>query len=57
MPVLIKSAADLVTSRQATRDGFIAQALAKNQKAVPYIAQAQTLWANLQSVSDPTRPR
>lgn len=41
--LLIKSAEDLVTSREQTRAGFIEAALAKNYKARPYIEQAKTL--------------
>ena len=40
---LIKSADDLVTSRQETRAGFIAMALEKNYIAVPYIEEAKAL--------------
>ena len=39
----IKSADDLVTSRQETRAGFIAMALEKNYIAVPYIEEAKAL--------------
>ncbi len=39
----IKNAADLVTSREQTRAGFIEAAFAKNRKAQPYIEQAKTL--------------
>ncbi|WP_462376729.1 AvaI/BsoBI family type II restriction endonuclease [Rikenella microfusus] len=39
----IKTAADLVTSHEQTRAGFIEAALAKNYKAQPYIEQAKTL--------------
>lgn len=41
----ITSAQDLVTSRQQIRAGFIEAALAKNEKAKPYIEQARTLRA------------
>ncbi len=43
MNPLIKSADDLVTSREETRAGFIAIALEKNYIAVPYIAEAKAL--------------
>ncbi len=39
----IRSADDLVTSREKTRSGFIAMALEKNYIAVPYIEEAKTL--------------
>lgn len=39
----IKSASDLVTTKQEIRAGFIAMALEKNRKAVPYINQARAL--------------
>ncbi len=43
MNPLIKSADDLVTSREETRAGFIAIALEKNYIAVPYIEEAKAL--------------
>ncbi len=36
----IKSSGDLVTSHDATRSGFLAQALQKTEKATPYVVQA-----------------
>lgn len=42
---IIKSASDLVTSREDTRAGFIAMALEKNYIAVPYIEEAKALKA------------
>ena len=39
----IKSAEDLVTSREQTRAGFIAMALEKDYMAVPYIEEAKAL--------------
>lgn len=42
---LIKSADDLITSREETRAGFIAMALEKNYIAVPYIEEAKALKA------------
>jgi len=39
----IKSAEDLVTSREQTRAGFIAMALEKNYMAAPYIEEAKAL--------------
>ncbi len=41
--LIIKSADDLVTSRQRTRAGFIGMALEKNYLAVPYIEEAKAL--------------
>jgi len=49
----ISSAADLVTSREQTRAGFIEAALAKNHKARPYIEQAKTLKSLAQQASTP----
>ena len=46
----VRTAADLVTPHEAVRDGFLAQALAKTEKAIPYIQNAQSLWAALQKV-------
>lgn len=43
MNPLIKSADDLVTSREETRAGFIAIALEKNYIAIPYIEEAKAL--------------
>ena len=39
----ITSPADLVTTREQTRTGFIEAALEKNRKALPYIEDAKTL--------------
>ena len=50
---LIKSADDLVTSRQETRAGFIAMALEKNYIAVPYIEEAKALKALASQVKKP----
>jgi Restriction endonuclease BsobI len=50
---LIKSADDLVTSRQETRAGFIAMALEKNYIAVPYIQEAKALKALASQVKKP----
>jgi len=49
----IKSADDLVTSRQDTRAGFIAMALEKNYIAVPYIEEAKALKALASQVKNP----
>ncbi|MGH2613457.1 MAG: AvaI/BsoBI family type II restriction endonuclease, partial [Rhabdochlamydiaceae bacterium] len=49
----IKSANDLVTSREETRAGFIAMALEKNYIAVPYIEEAKALKALALQVKKP----
>ena len=49
----ITSAAELITSREQTRTGFIEAALAKNEKARPHIEQARTLRAYAQTASTP----
>ncbi|MCC7401185.1 MAG: hypothetical protein IT214_06840 [Chitinophagaceae bacterium] len=50
---LIKSADDLVTSREETRAGFIAMALEKNYIAVPYIEEAKALKALASQMKKP----
>ena len=50
-PRLIKSSNDLVTSHDATRSGFLAQALQKTEKAAPYVAQAHRLLDRLKEAS------
>lgn len=49
----IKSARDLVTSREKTRAGFISLALEKNYLAVPYIEEAKALKALANKVKNP----
>lgn len=49
----INSAQELVTSRLQTRAGFIEAALAKNEKARPYIEQADTLRAYAEKAETP----
>lgn len=49
---VIRSAADLVTTHQATRDGFLHQALKKTEKAMPYVQAAQNLLIALQAVEE-----
>jgi type II restriction enzyme len=49
----IKSADDLVTSREKTRAGFISLAMEKNYLAVPYIEEARVLTALASKVSKP----
>lgn len=41
MPKFIKKAGDLVTSREAVREGFLDQATQKGKAAAPYIKRAQ----------------
>lgn len=49
----ITSAAELITSREQTRTGFIEAALAKNEKARPHIEQARTLRTYALTASTP----
>ena len=51
---MIKKASELVTSHRAICDGFLAQALTKIEKALPYIQTAQNLLNELRQVSDLT---
>lgn len=51
--LVVKSADDLVTSREDTRAGFIAMALEKNYIAVPYIEEAKALKALASHVKKP----
>ncbi len=53
--IIIQSANDLITSREQTRAGFIEAALAKNEKARPYIEQAKTLRAYASTISEPNK--
>ncbi|MCK6541281.1 type II restriction endonuclease [bacterium] len=50
---IIKSAVDLITSKEETRAGFIAMALEKNYIAVPYIEEAKALKALSSQVKEP----
>ncbi len=50
IPKSIKSSGDLVTSHEATRSGFLEQALRKTKKATPYIVQAHRLLDKLKKV-------
>ncbi len=50
LPLHIHSVDDLITSREATREGFLQQALTKTQRAAPYIKEAR----NLKSILDTT---
>ena len=49
-PKFVKSARDLVTSHEATRQGFLGQALAKTEKATLYVEEAKQLWLILPSL-------
>lgn len=51
--MLIKSANDLVTSKEKTRAGFISLALEKNYLAVPYIEEAKALKSLASRVTKP----
>ena len=53
MNTTIRSAQDLITSHEQTRAGFIEAAMAKNQKAKPYIEQARTLKSIAKTVKSP----
>lgn len=50
---VVSSDKDLITSHAQTRAGFIEAALAKNEKAKPYIEQAKTLRSYAQTVDNP----
>lgn len=50
LPQYIRDANDLVTTHEATRAGFLAQALASSEKAVDYIERAREFWNALQVV-------
>lgn len=43
----ISSPLDLVTTREARRDGFLAIALRRNTESLPYLEQGKALWAKL----------
>lgn len=49
----VSSDKELITSHAQTRAGFIEAALAKNEKAKPYIAQANTLRSYAKTVETP----
>ncbi|MCD4695190.1 MAG: type II restriction endonuclease [Bacteroidales bacterium] len=51
--IFIKTADDLVTSREQTRAGFIVMALEKNYIAVPYIEEAKALKSLANQVKKP----
>lgn len=55
VPKHISRALDLVTSHHAICNGFLNQALAKTQKATPYIEEALSFWHALQEVKDVLR--
>lgn len=43
----VSSPLDLVTTREARRDGFLAIALRRNTESLPYLEQGKALWAKL----------
>ena len=49
----LSSSADLVTSYEATRAGFVALALEKNRRATPFIEQARALKVAASTASNP----
>jgi len=49
----LQSSADLVTTYEATRAGFVALALEKNRKAIPYVAEARALQKAASSARTP----
>ncbi len=49
----LRSSDDLVTSYEATRAGFVALALEKNRKAMPYLAEARALQLLASSAKTP----
>jgi hypothetical protein len=49
----LKGAADLITTPEATRAGFVALALEKNRHATPIIAEARALKAALKNAARP----
>lgn len=51
LPKHIKSASDLITSRDAVRSGFLQQAVAKGQRAIPFIERAIEFQKALSEVS------
>jgi len=48
----LNSSADLETTYEATRAGFVALALEKNHRATPFIADARTLQDAASSLSE-----
>lgn len=49
----LNAAADLITPYEATRAGFLAQALEKNRRGTPFIQQARDLRAAAQRAANP----
>jgi hypothetical protein len=49
----LKSSADLVTTYEATRAGFVALALEKNRRATPFVEQARALKVAASAASGP----
>jgi hypothetical protein len=48
LPKFLKSPSDLVTSHAEICKGFLSQALAKTEKATPFIEDARKLYKSLQ---------
>ena len=51
MSPTVPSPNSLVTSREATCAGFLAQAKAKGQRTSPYVKEATRLWDTLQNAA------
>jgi len=49
----LNSSDDLVTTYEATRAGFVALALEKNRRAIPYVAEARALQKAASSAKTP----
>src|SRR5438132_21845 len=54
-PKFIRRAEELETTHEAVREGFLAQALTKTQKATPQIEEAIEFRSALERVSDVTK--
>ncbi|HEY2951312.1 MAG TPA: AvaI/BsoBI family type II restriction endonuclease [Verrucomicrobiae bacterium] len=54
-PKFIRNASDLETTHEAVREGFLAQALTKTQKATPHIENAIEFRSALERVTDVTK--
>lgn len=50
----LSSSDDLITPYEAIRAGFVAQALEKNRRATPFVAQARALKASASKAKTPT---
>lgn len=49
----LQSSADLLTTREAIRAGFVALALEKNRRATPYVTEARALQEAASSAKTP----